>query len=107
MNVLQLSSVEISHVPALTLSVQFNNQKEKIQYAALLDRGASSNFISGSLALECGIPLSDLKEPLEVHLADGSVQKIYKKAMNVKFIIKESSSGPLDFKADLMVIDNL
>ena len=107
LNVIDLFSASSKDHSSLTLPVNLVNQRNNEEYNALLDSGANANFISSSLITGSGMSLVKLVQPIMVRLADGSCKKVTEEVKNVKFRITNSSSGPLTFKADLMVIENL
>jgi hypothetical protein len=107
LNAMDLFSSSVSDDSSLTLRVTLENQLGNGHLEALLDSGANGNFMSEALLENSGIPLFSLKTPIIVRLADGSCKTVNFQVKNVKFMIKDSSSGPLSFKADLYVIKDL
>ena len=107
LNTLELFSTSTVKESSLSLKVTFENQRVTEPLDALLDSGANANFISQKAIKGLGMHLTKLDTPIAVRLADGSSKIVEYQVKNVKFKIKESSSGPLNFKADLIVIKDL
>ena len=107
LNTLELFSSSVSKQSSLSLKVFLENQRVVRPLEALLDSGANANFISQDALEGLGMTTTKLETPIAVRLADGSSKIVESQVKNVRFKIKESSSGPLNFKADLIVIKDL
>ena len=107
LNSIELFTTSVKNESSLTLKVFMDNQSREGPLEALLDSGANGNFISQAILDNSGIPLVNLETPILVRLADGTCTTVKSQAKNIKFKIKDSSSGPLSFKIDLFVIKGL
>jgi transposase InsO family protein len=107
LNTMELFSTLAPNESSLSLKVNLENRRIKKSLDALLDSGANANFISQAAFEGWEMHWMKLDTPIAVRLADGSSKTVDYQVKNVKFKIEESSSGPLTFKADLLVIKDL
>jgi hypothetical protein len=107
LNTIELFSTLAPKEASFSLKVTLEKQRDRKPLEALLDSGANANFISQAAIEGLQVKLTKLDTPIAVRFADGSSKIVDSQVKNVKFKIQESSSGPLIFKADLIVIKDL
>lgn len=72
-------------------------QEEEARLLAIIGSGACSCFLDASLAHTLHIPLQDKKQPLQIHLADGSLPCSGLFTQETKPILTSTDSGHQEF----------
>ncbi len=101
-----LTSEPSTSLPQYFVRVQLANGKRHLETHALLDSGASANYIDPSLVLEHNLPSSTLPKPIPIILGNGQKIEITKETFPINmsigphielisFLILPSSPNPI------------